>query len=41
MRSGGERVASGPLVRSSFRAEEAVERYGMGLKEGIVGGYDG
>lgn len=28
---GFDHVASGPLVRSSYRAEEAVERYGMKL----------
>ncbi len=28
---GFDHVASGPLVRSSYRAEEAVERYGLKL----------
>ncbi len=35
---GFDHVASGPLVRSSYKAEEAVARYGLELKAGKVAG---
>jgi len=37
---GFDHVASGPLVRSSYKAEEAVAKYGELLKAGKVGGME-
>jgi len=35
-----DHVASGPLARSSYKAEEAVEKYQGMLKAGMVGGIE-